>query len=303
MNKNYRFFIALATAFMAAGCSNRSDNTEPTLPQDPPAQEKTEIRISPSVTDSRATDYGFENGDCIGLYVVNYSGNNPGTLANTGNHVDNMRFSYSGTWTPDQQVTWADNSTHADFYAYYPYSIVKSVDAHEFTVQADQSTEKAYKESDLMTGKSRDVAPTSSAIDIPVSHAMSRAIITLEPGNGFTKESLAAAAISVRLNGLKCHSTVDLASGTVTPTGEPAKITPYLTNGTYRALIVPQTVETGSLITVTADGREYNLQKGFTFESGKSHKFTVTLSKTSAGVNVNITPWVDDDTDNGGTAE
>lgn len=303
MNKNSIFLLALATAFIAAGCSGGLDNPEPTSPQIPPNQEKIEIRINPSVAPSRATDYGFEKGDCIGLYVVNYSENNPGTLNNSGNHVNNMRFRYDGTWTPDTQVTWADNETHADFYVYYPYSNVQSVDAHEFSVKTDQSTENSYKASDFMTGKSLNVAPTTSTIDITVSHAMSRAIIYLKAGTGFTAESLSAASISVKLNGLKCRSAINLASGKVTPIGESTSLTPFRTDGSYIALIVPQTVETGNLITVNVDGREYNLQKGFTFESGKSYTFTITLSKTSAGVNVNITPWVDDDTDNGGIAE
>ena len=303
MNKNYRLCIPLAMALIAAGCSGGSDNPEPTSPQNPPTQEKLEIKISPSVSNTRATDYGFENGDCIGLYVVNYSGNTPGTLSNSGNHVNNMRFRYDGLWTPDSQITWGDNETHADFYAYYPYATVQAVNAYEFAVKTDQTTEKAYKASDLMTGKVLNVAPTASAIEIPVSHAMSRAIIYLEAGNGFTTESLGQAAVTVKLNGLKCKSTVDLASGTVTATGDPTSVTPFHTDGCYKALIVPQKVETSNLITVTVDGKEYNLQKEFTFESGKSHKFTITLSNTSAGVNVNITPWIDDDTDNGGTAE
>lgn len=303
MKKTYKFFIALATAFLTTGCSGGTDEPDPSSPQNPPTQERMAIRISPTMDGSRATDTSFENGDCIGLYVVNYSGSNPGTLTNTGNHVDNMRFSYDGAWTPDSPVSWADDETHADFYVYHPYASVQSVNAYSFSVRTDQSTESSYKASDLMTGKSLNVAPTNSNVDIPISHAMSRAVIYLEAGNGFTAESLSAASISVKLNGLKCGSTVDLASGTVTPTGQPSTITPLHTDGCYKALIVPQTVEAGNLIKVTADGREYNLQKGFTFESGKSHKFTVTLSKTSAGVNVNITPWVDDDTDNGGTAE
>lgn len=303
MKKKLRLCILLAPALIAGGCSGGSDNTEPTQPQNPPTQEKMEIKISPSVSETRATDYGFEKGDCIGLYVVNYAGSTPGSLANSGNHVNNMRFSYDGTWTPDTQVTWADNETHADFYVYYPYSNVQSVGAHEFAVKPDQSSESNYKASDLMTGKSLNVAPTSSAIQIPVNHAMSRALIYLEAGNGFTAESLAASSISVKLNGLKCKSTVDLASGKVSPAGEPTSIIPFHADGGYKALIVPQTVSAGNLITVTVDGREFNLQKGFSFESGKSHKFTITLSKTSTGVNVNITPWIDDDADNGGTAE
>ena len=303
MNNILKSTWTLLPAIIAGGCSGGQDSPEPTPPPNPPAQEKLEIKISPSVNGSRATDYGFETGDCIGLYVVNYSGGNPGTLSTSGNHVSNMRFRYNGTWTPDSQVTWIDNDTHADFYVYYPYSSVKSVNAYEFAINKDQSTESAYKASDLMTGKTINVAPTESAIEIPVSHTMSRASIYLEPGNGFTAESLSKSDVSVRINGVKCNATVNLATGDVTPVGESATLTPLFTDNCYRALIVPQTVEECDLITVIVDGREYKLQKGFTFERGKNHKFTITLSKTSAGVNVNITPWDEDDADNGGTAE
>ncbi len=303
MKRRFSSYILLATAFLAASCNGEKDSPEATPPVIPPAQEKLEIRISPSLTASRATDYGFESGDCIGLYVVNYSGNIPGTLTNSGNHVSNMRFSYNGTWTPDTQVTWVDHETHADFYVYYPYSSVKSVNAYEFSVKTDQSTENTYKASDLMIGKTLNVAPTASAIEIPISHVMSRVTINLEAGNGFTAESLAKADISIKINGVKCNAIVNLATGEVTPSGEATTLTPLPADKVYKALIVPQTVEATNLITVMADGREYNLQKGFKFESGKNHNFTITLSKTSAGVNVNITPWIDDEADNGGVAE
>ncbi|MDE6478794.1 MAG: fimbrillin family protein [Muribaculaceae bacterium] len=303
MKKLFKYNILFILVALQAGCSGEQDSQEPIPTPNPPAQEKLEIKISPSVSGSRATDYGFETGDCIGLYVVNYSGGNPGTLSDSDNHVSNMRFSYDGIWTPDSQVTWVDNETHADFYVYYPYSSVKSVDAYEFSVNKDQSTESAYKASDLMTGKTINVAPTASAIEIPVSHTMSRASIYLEPGNGFTAETLSKSDISVRINGVKCNATVKLATGEVTPVGETATITPLFSDNCYKALIVPQTVDECNLITVIVDGREYKLHKGFTFQSGKNHNFTVILSKTSAGVNVNITPWDEDDTDNGGTAE
>ncbi len=303
MNIKESVGILLASAFLAASCSGGQDSPEPVTPPTPPTPEKMKISISPSLTGIRATDYGFENGDCIGLYVVNYSGSNPGTLANSGCHVSNMRFTYNSTWTPDSQVTWADNETHADFYVYYPYSSVKSVNAHEFSVKSDQSTEANYKASDFLAGKTLNVTPTESAIEIPVRHVMSLATIHIEAGTGITDESLAKAELSVNINGVKCNSTIDLASGEVTPTGDTTTLTPLLTDHGYKALLVPQTVEAGNLITITADGREYNLQKGFTFESGKNHNFTITLSKTSAGVNVNITPWIDDETDNGGVAE
>ena len=294
--------LIAGVAVFATSCSKSSpDEPTPTPPE--PGKEKIEIKISPAIAEARATDYGFETGDRIGLFVVNYNGSTPGTLANSGNYVDNMRFTYNGTWTPDTPIYWQDNTTRADFYLYYPYADVKSVNSYPFEVRADQSTEAAYKASDLMVGKAVNIAPTASATQIPVSHVMSRIMLYLEAGNGFTKESLAAATVSVRINGVKCSSTVNLATGTATATGNPTSVVPLAADNAYKALIVPQTVAEGNLITVTVDGRELNLKKGFTFVGAKSHKFTVTLSKTSNGVNVGINPWTDDGTDNGGTAE
>ena len=294
--------LIAGVAVFATSCSKSSpDEPTPTPPE--PGKEKIEIKISPAIAEARATDYGFETGDRIGLFVVNYNGSTPGTLANSGNYVDNMRFTYNGTWTPDTPIYWQDNTTRADFYLYYPYADVKSVNSYPFEVRADQSTEAAYKASDLMVGKAVNIAPTASATQIPVSHVMSRIMLYLEAGNGFTKESLAAATVSVRINGVKCSSTVNLATGTATATGNPTSVVPLAADNAYKALIVPQTVAEGNLITFTVDGREFNLKKGFTFVGAKSHKFTVTLSKTSNGVNVGINPWTDDGTDNGGTAE
>ena len=132
---------------------------------------------------------------------------------------------------------------------------------------------------------------------------MSQMLVTLEPGNGFTDENLAAADVSVKINGIKTAATVNLSTATVTATGSAATVTPLHVENAYKALVVPQSVAESNLITVTVDGRDFNLKKAFTFVSGKRHRFTVTLSKTSSGVNVDINPWEDDGTDNGGVAE
>ena len=300
MDISCKIFLPSFLTLFLVGCGGGSDSPEPT-PTTTPTEKKLEIHISPSMT--RATDYSFETGDCVGLYVVNYSGSTPGSISSTENHVNNMRFTYNGTWTPDSPVTWADNKTNADFFIYYPYAKIDNVEAYPFSVKTDQSTEQAYKASDFMLGKTLNVTPSEETVSVPVSHVMSRIQIFLEAGNGFTAESLAKADVSVKINGVKCSSTVNIATGEVSATGEATTLTPLFTENYYKALVIPQTVESGNLITTTVDGREYNLQKGFTFESTKSHKFTITLSKTSTGVNVNINPWIDEGEDNGGTAE
>lgn len=306
MNKISGILLSLGLLLCACSSDN-AGNEVPEIPNPPVSPKQLPIVIDASVnglSDTRATDYGFEAGDRIGLYVVNRTDGAAGKLQATGNHVDNMAFTYNGTWTPATPIYWTDDKTHADFYLYYPYTAsISNVEAMPFNVAADQSAESAYKASDLMRGTAQDVAPTDQAVSIATKHLMSQIAINLAAGNGFTEESLAAAAISVKINGVKTQATVNLATAAVTATGTATTVTPLYKDGSYKALIVPQEVAEGNLITVTADGRDFNLRKAFTFEGGKRHKFTVTLSKTSNGINVGIDPWEDDGNDNGGTAE
>ena len=285
-------------------CTTDGGGVTPDIPQpEPPVSVKKEMRISTSVDPvARVTDTQFETGDCIGLYVVNRTGD--GTLRNLGNHVDNMRFAFSGTWTPDTPVYWLDDNTHADLYVYYPYrKDIGDVRAVGVEVPADQSTPEAYKAGEVLTGAATDVAPTETAVAVTMRHAMSRMMIDVTPGNGFTAGQLADAAVKVTVNGLKTAAVLDIAQGTVTAAGDAKTITPLLSDGTYQALVVPQAVEECNLITVNIDGTDYNLKKAFVFEAGKSHWFSVAVSRTSSGINVNIDGWETDGTDNGGVAE
>ena len=284
-------------------CSSEVNETGEN-PVTPPT--KREIKISTNVSGiTRATDTGFDTNDKCGLYVVNRGiDNSSSALKATGNHVDNMRFTYSGTWTPDTPIYWMDNTTHADFHLYFPYqSGISDVNAMSFSVKTDQNSESAYKASELLIGSVKDVAPTESAVVINAKHVLSQMIVNVAAGNGFTTESLAAANIGVTINGTKVSATVDISSSTVSATGDAQSIKPWNTNGAWKALVIPQSIEETNLITVNVDGKDYNLKKAFTFVGGKSHKFTVTVSKTSNGINVNIDGWETDDTDNGGVAE
>lgn len=299
------FLIGILSTYLFACCSSDSVN-ETVLPT--PPSEKLPINISTSVS-SRATDLAFEVGDRIGLYVVNHNADgSAAALQVSGNHVDNMQYTYNSTWTPATQTYWIDNSTHADFYLYYPYtSSITSIDAMPYSVKANQSQLSDYKAGDLMIGKTIDVAPTQLSVKIEAKHVMSQMTINLVAGNGFTDATLAAAKISVKVNRLKTKATANLATGAVTAIGDEADIIPYkVANNSYKAIVVPQAVGEGNLITINVDGRDFNLPKtsNFTgFEAGKKHNFNVTLSKTSNGVNVNITKWEDDGNDYGGTAE
>lgn len=302
-------FAAAALCACSSGDDGSPATPPPTEPTDPTPQAKLPINISTSLVQlsgTRVTDYAFEAGDKIGLYVVNRTAEGAAQpLKPTGNHVDNMAFTYSGTWTPATPIYWLDDKTHADFYLYYPYRAdMDNVESMAVSLKADQSTEEAYKASDFLVGSATDVAPTEQAVSIASRHLMSQMLITLVPGNGFTDETLAAADVSVRINAAMTNANVSLASATVNPTGATSAITPLKTgNFNYKALVVPQEINAGNLITVTVDGRDFNLPRTITLESGHLYRCTVTLSKTSNGINVSIDRWQDDGVDYGGTAE
>lgn len=265
------------------------------------------ITLSCGITaSSRATDYRYESLDKIGLYVVNYNGNTPGTLQNTGNHVDNIGFTYNGTWEPDVDIYWKDDKTKADFYCYFPYGTPTELTSYTFSIKEDQSTEQAYKDSEFLYGKTSGVAPTEKEVLITTNHIFSCAVITVQPGNGFTEESLAQANVSVKINRVCTKASIDLTKGIATAVpGSEKSIHPLKTGESYsyKALIVPQTISADNLITVNVDGRDFNLKKDITFTGGKRHSIPVTVSKTSNGINVGIGAWEDDEIDNGGTAE
>ena len=287
-----KLFTLMAAVAAMVSCSDNVENI-PTTPE----TDKLPINISTTLT--RATDSAFEAGDKVGIFVVN----EPNTLATSGNHVDNMGFTYSSKWTPDTPIYWLDQTTKADFYCYYPYAEAANTAAHTFATKANQSQLADYKASEFLWGKTTGVAPTEEAVNITTNHTFSNTLIILKPGDGFTEESLAAATKSVKICGVKTGATINLATGVATATGNTTEVTPYLDGAQYRALIVPQTTAEGALIVVTVDGVDYTLSRSMTFKANKQHKFTVTLNKVSNGVNVGIGGWESDEEDYGGDAE
>lgn len=298
------FILSLAALSCLVSCTSGDDEIIPSPAPDPdPAPVTIPINISMNGW-TRVTDTDYESGDKVGIYVVNYQGSSAGALQSSGNHVDNMCFTYTDNWTPESDIYWQNETTKADFYCYYPYGTPSDITAHPFSVKTDQSQQADYKASEFLWGKASGVSPTANAVPIITNRSMSNMLIYVAPGKGFTEETLAAATKSVRICNVKSSATVDLRTGVATATGSATEIIPYNEGTYYRALLVPQTVADGSnLITITVDGVDYTLAKGFTFKANTQHKFTVTVNKASSGVDIGVGNWEVDDTDNGGAAE
>ncbi len=256
------------------------------------------IRIATSVTG--ATDYAFETGDNVGLFVVN----EPEKLRPSGNHADNRKFTFDGTkWNADKEIWWLDATTKADFYCYYPYtSSVSSVSAFPFQVSQNQSTESGYKTSDLMWGKMTGITPMPDPVSITMNHSMSCLLVKLEAGTGWKEEDLQNAEVT--LCGLKTAALVNLSDGTVIPDGSVSEVKPNsLGDGSFRALLVPQTVSDAELVKVGIGTDSYSLKTSVELKSGRQHSCTVVIKRTGEGIDIGIGPWETDNIDYGGQAE
>ena len=161
----YKFTRTVAIALLASllGISCRQTTHEQPQPSGQP------IRINavcvPSENAVLDNDTAFEDGDREGLYVVNRINGKMVSMLPSGNYIDNMRFTYHGTWTPSQPIYWMDEQTKADFYLYYPYSSEMD-DPRYWTVNVptDQSTEAAMLQADVLVGRAFNVAPASQAV-------------------------------------------------------------------------------------------------------------------------------------------
>lgn len=302
----YKFTRTVAIALLASllGISCRQTTHEQPQPSGQP------IRINavcvPSENAVLDNDTAFEDGDMAGLYVVNRINGKMQSLLPSGNHIDNMRFTYHGTWTPSQPIYWMDEQTKADFYLYYPYS--SEMDNPRYwtvNVPTDQSSEAVMQQADVLVGHAYNVAPTSQAVEIKARHMMSRLTITLQASQGMTEEKLREADLKVLVNGLITKATVDIANALVRASGnERHDIRACQTDAlTFTVTAVPQEVTEGAFITIVVNGDRYTLRRAVTLKQGTWHHATVKVGAANGNIGVTIGGWTIDNTDYGGTAQ
>ena len=273
---------------------------------------------------TRVNDNGFADGDVMGVYIVDYNGNTPGTLQLNGNRADNVRHTFDEAaykWNSAYDIYWKDDHTHVDIYGYYPFGSPESIDAYPFTVERDQSkpsedgTMGGYEASDFLWGKVADVAPTDKVIRLPMAHRMANARVTLTKGTGFADGEWEQTERVVLATNLIREATINLADGTVKASGgiEQTSTMPARVGDEWRAIVVPQTVPAGAtLFSITIGGIPYKFSKNeaFTYTAGKMSNFTIRVDKKSVSgqyaltlVSESITPWENDLVSHNATAK
>lgn len=319
-----KIYLTIVSAILLlAGCTQ--DFNEPT-PNIPTPDDAITINIGgciDQVPTTRVNDEGFCDSDGVGIYVVNYNGDVPGTMLSEGNQADNVHYVYDESenkWIPDYPIYYYDKVTPVDIIGYYPYvSNVDNVNAYSFEVAKDQSTDAAnglmggYEASDFLWGKAEKISPTASRVNVTFHHKMAGVQIYLTEGTGWGEDEWNAVDKQVLVTNTIRKATINLSNGDVTPAGDvPTTGTvPAVNDGGWRAVVVPQSVGASvALFNITVDGTSYIFRKSEQFEytSGKLHKFTIEVSKKSESglefklVGEDITPWESETITHDGTA-
>ena len=284
MNKVY---ISAAISLVMWGCSSNE------LPETSNANQVTFEVTMP--TQSRATASAFEQGDKIGVFMTQYEGSTQTPLQVSGNYANNFSSTLTGNkWVNSPNVLWEDGKY--DFYAYYPFGKIASVDNLQFTVKADQSTPATngelggFEASDFMWARNLGVIRSTSAVQLSFRHILSRAVINLVKSDDYEGDLPQQAEIYI-------HNTIptaliDLASGSVEKNGRVSATTiKAMKTGdySYSAVIVPQRLDNRRpLVEVVADGVSFLVESTFVFKSGMSHTINVVLANNPNQIKIEI---------------
>ncbi len=292
MKKNI-FILAVATLLMV-GCENDTDTS---------VIHPNEIRVEASVKQTRAAGTSFEIGDKMGLYAVEYNGDNVAELQVAGNFINNEPLTYNGTaWAGGRTLYWSENP--CDFYAIYPCQKPATVSEYLFDLPTDQNspetdnTLSGYEAADLLWAKATKVSREDGAVQLRFKHMMSRVVVKIERGE--TYEGELPEDITVHLYNTVTTAVVDFTQGSLQKYayGDKNTITmKQVSEDTFTAIVIPQNIERRTpLVEVTMEGIAYLLSYSTSFRPGYQHTITVTLntSPEQEKIKINIEGEIND---------
>ena len=276
MKKNI-FILAVATLLML-GC-NKGVDTSVINPN--------EIRVEASVKQTRAAGTSFEIGDKMGLYAVEYNGDEVASLQVAGNFINNEALTYNGSaWVGARTLYWSDKP--CDFYGIYPYQEPATVSEYLFDLPTDQNSPEiddalsGYEAADLLWAKATKVSRGDGAVQLQFKHMMSRVVVKIERGEKYEGEL--PEDITVHLYNTVTTAEVDFTHGSLQryAHGEKNTITmKQLSGDTFAAIVVPQNIERRTpLVEITMEGIAYLLNYSMSFRPGYQYTITVTLNSS-----------------------
>ena len=224
-----------------------------------------------------------------------------GGLAESGNFIENAMLTSDGQggWTSEKKLWWKNGNDWADYYCYAPYvADVNNPRAVYFTLRTDQTTAEAQAASDFFYGRSNGF-PQSGFPSLQMNHLLSKIVVKIVAGEGFTESELKEGELSVLVKDVYTQAKVNLIEGRAEASGSSANVKALAENAlTYSAIIAPQEVST---VSVVWNNTDYPLALKHYCSGRVVYTLTATLKKASGGINISIGGWEDSGEDFGGT--
>ena len=284
----------LLLTFGVASCANESIE---------PEAADTDGKVAMSFTfshpsETRATETSFEEGDAVGLFVV--ESDTP--LEISGNVLNNehLTFSVSG-WNSGRKLYWDKGTYNA--YAYYPaLDEIFSVSDLPFSVATDQresvgNSIDGYEGSDFLYASSLGIEASPNPVNLQFRHILSKLTVRLIKGEDFEGEIPDNA--TVYIHNTVTDATIDLAAGVATKNLRGAGKTVIARKAgptSYTAIIVPQRLENRvPLVEVVMNGVSFLYESKFLFKPGIHHIVNLVVDKNPEQVKIEvggeITDW------------
>lgn len=297
-----KYIAILAVLMLAVACDNKAE-----VESVDDGTIKFDIEHPAEVT--RATAVGFEEGDEVSLFAVEYVNEVAQPLQITANFVNNEALTYSaGIWTPERKLYWGD--TALDFYACYPkIDELQSASAHIVEIATDQrsvptdGSMDGYEASDFLFAKAENVKQTDGNVKLQFKHLMSKVTVTLEKGETFEGEFPEDACVNIY--NTNTTAAINLAKGSVCKYAYGKKKTinaKKISTTQFEAIVVPQFISTLTpLIEITMGGISYLLDYSISFMPGYQHDISVIINtspnqeKIEISIDGTINDWVERD--------
>ena len=283
---------SLAAVALLASCAKQ----EKQLPE-----ERQEIKFSASVGNFqvKATDTAFDQGDEVSLWVE------------WPVDVNNVKLTWdSKGLIPEEPIYWGvgqDPYHVINFMAFSPYVTTIEGNPNEFifAVQADQTSEEAFKASDLMSAYATVAPKDGNTVHLNFIHRMSKVVFTID--NRLEKEIVDVTVDGLHLDyrcwvydgsdywqalyddrysdniGAIKAAQVTLADEAQTPA--------------WAFITIPQWVDNPQFRVTTADGQVYfyNVPDGVFFESGRRYMATLVADESGSDIafTAEVFDWID----------
>lgn len=290
------FYFAMALAF--ASCSNNEDWNV--------AGQDAEIRLSSGIVSSRAATQATQlvSGEVVYAWLDNMAGEQPVEVIKAwklkADNSDKL-IGESAQFFPEGVSSLKAYAIHTNASFENGLSLPDKI---THSILADQKETANYVKSDLLYSIKDEVNKGENNA-LTFYHMLSKVEIKLIPGDGFTKEGLENAKVSILgtkpvatltldkaktetgLSDLSVRNGIVGASGTPAPISIATKLDDYA-----EAVIVPQSVQGDFIQLELADlALIYKLDTEKNFESGKKYQFDITVKKTGLKVTATITDW------------